>query len=316
MSNYTFSILRILSAKGIGNKKAFNLIQKLRTKSIDLIDFINGIDTGNNYSIISEDLIIRIKETRDKVNCYMNELSENKINYINRFESNYPQKLLKVLGDDAPLLLFYKGNSEILKEISIGFCGSREVSDKGLSAIKIIVDFIKDNAVYTSGYAKGVDLKVHEYSLKKGYKTIIVLPEGILNLKIKKQISDCIEWNKVLFISEFLPDSNWSVGNAMQRNSTIVGLSNAMILVEAKEHGGSYNAGLKALELNIPLYTPRYSEDNSQNIGNLLLANRGARAFGINKNTNMPALENLLGNLKSNQNDPHIRVIEQKSLFN
>lgn len=314
MNKESTLILRLLSGKNIGTKKAYNLIQQLKQKGISLADFIAEIDNGNNTNIVPANIAESIRDTKEKVAEYIEKLKRNNVKAVNRYETHYPKKLTETLKEDAPLLLFYKGNYELITQKSIGFCGSREVTEKGLSTVESIVNYIKDNAVYTSGYAKGVDLKVHESSLKNGYSTIIVLPEGILNLKIKSQISHLVNDNNTLFISEFLPDSAWSVGNAMQRNSTIIALSDAMILIEAKDHGGSYSAGLKALELNVPLYTPKYGERNEQNLGNFLLAKQGATTFGINNKTKEPVLDKLLS--YDTRERLKFNFIEQKTLFN
>ena len=314
MNKESTLILRLLSGKNIGTKKAYNLIQQLKQKGISLADFISEIDKGNNTNIVPTNIAESIRDTKEKVIEYTENLKRKNVKVVNRYESNYPKKIIDTLKEDSPLLLFYKGNYELLNQKSIGFCGSREVTEKGLSTVDSIVDYIKDGAVYTSGYAKGVDLRVHEYSLKSGYNTIIVMPEGILNLKIKSQISNLVNENNTLFISEFLPDSAWSVGNAMQRNSTIIASSDAMMLIEAKEHGGSYNAGLKALELNVPLYTPKYGESNQQNIGNFLLAKQGAKIFGMNQKTQKPALDKLLNHDAKER--VRFNFVEQKALFN
>ncbi|WP_435525353.1 DNA-processing protein DprA [Chryseobacterium indoltheticum] len=78
-----------------------------------------------------------------------------------------------------------------------------------------------------------MDLKTHYTSLKNDGSTIIVLPEGLENFKIKKILKDVWDWERVLVISEYLPNAIWSVSRAMERNSTIVALSNLMVLIEA-----------------------------------------------------------------------------------
>ena len=308
-----YSLLRILTAKNIGNTKAYNLVQKIKSNDYNLNELIKDIDNNVKILILNETLTKNIKETKEIVDKYYNLLQERNIIILNRFSPEYPTKIISKLQDKAPLLLFCKGNTELLNEPSIGFCGSREATEKGLNTVQEIINFIGDKAIYVSGYAKGVDLKVHSHALQNNYKTIIVLPEGILNFKLKKEVKNLINWDNTLVISEFLPNSIWSVGNAMQRNSTIISLSKAMVLIEAKEHGGSYNAGLKSLELSIPLYAPRYNEDNESNKGNLILARNGAKAFGINKNTKKPALEPLIDCLQSPLNN--FNTAEQQKLF-
>ena len=51
-----------------------------------------------------------------------------------------------------------------------------------------------------------------------------------------------------------MPNTTWSVGNAMKRNVTIIGLSRAMILVESRMKGGTFAAGETALSVHCPLF--------------------------------------------------------------
>lgn len=313
MYSENYSILRILSAKNMGNVKTTKLLRKMMELNQSFNDFIEEIDNDKTPNFISSELALSIKETKEHVDNYFLKLESNGIQIISMFNQNYPKSLLSKLKDKAPILLCCKGNLELLNEQCIGFCGSRTVTEKGLNAVTSIIDYINDKAIYVSGYAKGVDLKAHAYSLSKGLKTIIVLPEGILNFKVKSEIKPFIDWNRTLVISEFLPTSIWSVGNAMQRNSTIIGLSKAMVLIEAKDNGGSFNAGLKTLELEIPLFTTSYGNYNEFNKGNYILAKQGAKAFGLNKTTKKPSLGSLI-ELLQNPFD-NVSLVKQIKLF-
>lgn len=308
-----YSILRILTAKGMGTSKTFRLLKQIKDLGLNINELLSNIDKGLTVSIIDTNIVASIKDAKEAVDSYYDELSTNEIKILNRFEENYPQKLISKLEDKAPLLLFCKGNLDLLDKQSVGFCGSREVTEKGLDAVSSIISYLDDKAVYVSGYAKGVDLKVHSFSLENNLKTIIVLPEGILYFKVKAEIKDKINWNNTLVISEFLPTSKWSVGNAMQRNSTIIALSKAMILIEAKEKGGSYNAGLKAIELEVPLFTPSYNKGSDKLKAHKSLADKGAKAFGRNKQTKQPSLEPLIDLLKSSIEK--FERVEQQRLF-
>ncbi|MFH0702890.1 MAG: DNA-processing protein DprA [bacterium] len=323
MNELSYSILRLLNVKNIGNSKAFKLIQNLKNKGVSLVDLIKAIDNNESFGSIKESLNEEIynalKSNKNSIDKYIEILKSKNIKIVNRFDENYPAKLIKRLEDKTPLILFALGNYDLINDTSVGFCGSRDASQKGLEAIEAIIGSISDRLVYTSGYAKGVDIKVHKESLEKGFKTIIVLPEGILNFKVKKEIKNIFNWDNILVLSEFMPDSKWSVANAMQRNSIIVALSNVMILIEAKEYGGSFNAGQKALELGVPLYIPKYDNSNSDHIkGNIILAKKGAKSFYKSKSTNEPKLEGLFNDLKAPKDISNysLPVIEQKSLFN
>ena len=105
-----------------------------------------------------------------------------------------------------------------------------------------------------SGYARGVDTVTHVSALASGGSTVIVLPEGINHFRVKRgPVADVWSEERVLVVSQFPQGRPWSAGNAMTRNNVIIGLSLALIVVEASEKGGTLAAGTKALQLNKPV---------------------------------------------------------------
>ena len=66
-----------------------------------------------------------------------------------------------------------------------------------------------------------------------------------MNFRIRKNLKDVWDWKRTLVISEFLPSDCRTASRAMQRYQTIIGLSNAMILIASGKNGGSIAAGLK-----------------------------------------------------------------------
>jgi DNA processing protein len=50
-------------------------------------------------------------------------------------------------------------------------------------------------------------------------------------------------------VSQFSPTQPWTTGGAMTRNSVVIGLGLALVVVEAGETGGTLAAGKRAFEL-------------------------------------------------------------------
>ena len=63
----------------------------------------------------------------------------------------------------------------------------------------------------------------------------------------------------------------------MQRNRTICGLVQALIVIEAGTSGGTWEAGLEALRLGVPLFVLDYSDPAPSGKGNPLLVNKGGK---------------------------------------
>lgn len=167
----------------------------------------------------------------------------------------YPSKLVNTLDKSAPPVLFCKGNIEIFEQDGVGFCGSRKASEKGLVITsKCAEQLVQRKISVISGYAHGVDLSAHKAALRNGGNTIFVLVEGILRFQKKREILDFLSDKNFLAVSQFPPLLTWSAMNAMHRNSTIIGLSKAMILVESGLKGGTFAAGEETLKRHQPLF--------------------------------------------------------------
>lgn len=176
-------------------------------------------------------------------------LEINEIKSIAYSEDKYPEKLKNY--DDAPFILFYKGNIMPLNEgYNISIVGSRKYSNYGKDVTKIICkDLCANNINIISGMAKGIDSFAHESCLDNEGYTCAVLGSGLdivypkENLKIFKKIveSGCV-------ISEFLPGTQPYAYNFPLRNRIISALSDIIIVIEAGEKSGSLITANLALE--------------------------------------------------------------------
>lgn len=203
-------------------------------------------------------------------------------------DQNYPSMLKSLLKLNTPPVLSMIGNSKLLTNRKVGFSGSRKVSEKGIAVTRDCVEQLsreKDVSI-VSGYAQGVDKEAHYTALQAGGSTIIVLPNGISSFYVRQELKDVWDWNRVLVISEYLPKDKWSVSRAMNRNNTIIGLSDAMVVVEAGLSGGSLDAGLRSLEDKKPLFVPVYSDYPESALGNRILLEGGAAGIKRNRQSN------------------------------
>jgi len=119
-------------------------------------------------------------------------------------------------------------------------------------------------------------MTAHEAALESGGRTIVVLPEGIDQFRVKRAIQPVWDWNRVLVVSYFPRNAIWRADRAMDRNRVIVGISHAVIVLEAGESGGTLNAGFCALQMQKPLFVALYEDMNGGREGNQLLLQEGA----------------------------------------
>ncbi len=207
----------------------------------------------------------------------------------------FPKSLSNRLGRHTPPLLTVLGNIDVLSRPSVGFCGSRKASEKGLAvAADCAEQLVAAGATIVSGYATGVDMATHATALRAEGTTTIVLAEGILNFKIKAEIAMLWDWTRVAVVSEFGPHLPWKVHLAMQRNKTICGLSEALVLIEAVSTGGSIEAGRAALDLGLPLFAAVYEGMPDWATGNRELLEQGAQSLLKSRSTNRANIRHLL----------------------
>lgn len=189
----------------------------------------------------------------------------------------YPSVLRSLFGGLLPPDVWYSGNLDLLGTKGVGFCGSRNATQAGLEIAEDCArQLSKHGVAVISGYAPGVDMVSHQAALASGGNTIVVLAEGIDHFRIKKTIRDLWDWNRTLVLSYFSRDAIWRPDRAMDRNKLIVGLSNAVIVLEARDRGGTLNAGFRALEMHKPLFVAMYENMNGGRTGNQLLLEQGA----------------------------------------
>jgi len=191
-------------------------------------------------------------------------------------EDIYPGSVSMLLGGKAPKTLYCLGNLTLLGMPAVGFCGSRKASEKGLGvAADCATQLANSGFIVASGYAAGVDYTAHKAALEAGGKTIMILPEGIENFRIRKTLTDEWDWSRVLVISAYPPAAGWKTYRAMERNLLIIALSRAMIVIEAGATGGTLHAGKSTLKMGLPLYVVEYGDMATQAPGNAELLGMG-----------------------------------------
>jgi DNA processing protein len=232
---------------------------------------------------------------------------------IDPLDSRYPKSVAEQYGRRAPKL-WAIGNIDLLKSIAVGFCGSRNASDKGLSVACDAAEQLAESGVtVVSGNAAGVDLEAHRSALEVGGRTILVIPEGIEHFRIRKELQPVWDWSRVLVLSQFEPSAIWKSFRAMERNVLIIALSQAMIVIEAGEKGGTLNAGFSTLKHDKPLFVAFYENMIDHAKGNSMLLEKGGMRLGRNDETGRAAVRKIWDVI---YNPIHMQSFEaQRSLF-
>jgi DNA processing protein len=170
-------------------------------------------------------------------------------------EPEYPAFIAESLGDQAPLVLFYRGNEALLHTRGAGIVGTRRPTQEGTGhAVDAAQAFAREGIHVVSGGARGIDQAAHQAALKAGGNTLVVLPEGIHACELPPFLRNGLQRGQVLLVSEFLPTDAWQTHRAMTRNRTIAACSTLVCVVEPGEKGGSMYTARQALAQGKPVF--------------------------------------------------------------
>ena len=180
-------------------------------------------------------------------------IKKQNIRLITIENENYPLALKNIY--DPPYLLYGQGTLEPAAN-ALGIVGARIPSHYGRSqAYKIAEVLAKKGLTIVSGLARGIDTEAHKGALAAKGKTTAVLGSGLMSLypaenrKLAEQIAE-----SGAVISEYPPLMPPEPGNFPARNRIISGLSQGVLVVEAKEKSGALITADFALEQGRDVY--------------------------------------------------------------
>ena len=295
-SEATRSIVHLMSLDGFGPAAARSLVTWASARNLPVEKVVT--ESSMLEEAIGKPVPPRLLENHEEPDSVIQDLERTGVTFVSIADEDYPLRVREALGKVAPPVLSFQGNIALLEHPSVGFCGSRKATERGLKATRDCAEALaRSDVTIVSGYAAGVDTAAHHAALETGGITVAVLAEGQAHFRVRRGLSDVWDWSRSLVVSEFLPQSKWRPSSAMQRNFTICALSRAMILIEASSNSGSYAAGLACLQLNIPLYAADYAGRPLSAEGNRLLMNQGAKKISRTAKTAEPDLTQILRNV-------------------
>lgn len=166
-------------------------------------------------------------------------ITSNNVEWTYFEDADYPQYLKHCI--DSPILLFRKGNINLKGRKLISVVGTRKITSYGSAFCeRFIADIAPLNPIIVSGFAYGVDICIQREAIKHGLQTIGCLAHGLNQIypksHAKYQADVC---NNGGFYTEFWSTSSPERENFLKRNRIIAGMSEATLVVESAEKGGS-----------------------------------------------------------------------------
>lgn len=154
---------------------------------------------------------------------------------------DYPERMRNC--DDAPIVLFYRGNADLNQRRIVSVVGTRHCTAYGQDIINNFCRSLKElcpDVLIVSGLAYGVDICAHRNALKNGFDTVGVLAHGLDMLYPSAHRDTAKEMlSHGGLLTEFLTNTNPDKMNFVRRNRIVAGISDATIVVESAARGGS-----------------------------------------------------------------------------
>lgn len=255
MSNYEDIIYQIALTliPGIGPSGSRTLLKQVDhisdifSTNKDLVNSLPGLQfVKNKQELIPQALHLALKEYEfiEKYGIQTYFLSDRL----------YPARLRQC--SDAPLLLYAKGAVNLNPPKMVSVVGTRHATQYGMQLCEELIQSFRDlDIVVVSGLAHGIDGIVHRLCVKYDVPTIAVLAHGLdtvypsQHVKLAKQMQELGG-----LITEYLPKTIPDRAHFPMRNRIVAGVSDATIVVESAQKGGSLITAKLAADYDRDVY--------------------------------------------------------------
>lgn len=199
------------------------------------------------------------------------------IKFISRYHPDFPERLKQL--SDCPVGLFFKGRLPADGVLSVAIVGARQCSNYGKTMAKELAEVLAMEGVQIiSGLADGIDGYAQDAAVNAGGKSFGILGCGVdicypkENFQIYQKV-----WTSGGILSEFPVGMEPERYHFPMRNRLISGLSDAVIVVEARAKSGSLITADLALEQGKEVFAVPGRMKDSLSYGCNWLIEQGAR---------------------------------------
>jgi DNA processing protein len=199
-----------------------------------------------------------------------------KVDLVFFTDKNYPSRLRQI--NDAPSMLYVKGNVDFECAKVVGIVGTRQATAYGRERVEDLVEgLVPHQALIVSGLAYGIDIHAHKQALKNNLPTIGVMGSGMDKIYPASHADTAkkmMDHGGIVTEHKFgtAPDAH----NFPARNRIVAGLCDAVVIVEAAEKGGALITAEIANSYNkdVFAYPGNIGQSHSAGCNNLIKSNR------------------------------------------
>lgn len=263
--------------QGLGSIRKQILLQRYKTpEKIYTLKKEEILQIKGFNETLAENIIC--KENRENLEKQLECLQKQNIKILTIEDKEYPKNLKTIY--DYPISIYVKGNEKILNMPSIGIVGCRESSPYGEKVAQYFAYHLsKRNINIISGLAKGIDSQSHIGAIKAKGNTIGVVGNGldIVYPKENQYLYDKMIEENGAIISEYPLGTKPEKMNFPARNRIISGMSQGILVVEAKKKSGTLITVDFALEQGRNVYVVPGNIDEINSVGTNDLIKQGAQ---------------------------------------
>lgn len=270
---YTFWLC---SHQGIGVKKITDMLSFF--KEAENVFRASKEELAQVCSLKKKDINVLLSaQNEDRLKKDYEEMYKKGIQFVYQKEDSYPDKLRTLT--DAPYGLFYKGHLPDKKKASVAIVGSRRASFEGRALAKQFGKELAEHGIEViSGLALGVDIAAQRGAMEVPCgKTFSVLGNGVDICYPAQHIEEYMRIQQYGgILSEFPLHTPSMPYHFPLRNRIISGLSDGILVIEAKKGSGSLITAETGLEQGREIFVVPGSIANPQYEGGNELLKSGA----------------------------------------
>lgn len=196
------------------------------------------------------------KEALEKAQIEVNFCQKHSIQIIPITSPEYPERLRNC--PDPPIVLYYRGTASLNPQFSLSIVGTRKITEYGRRmCYKIMKEMAQElpDTLIVSGLAYGVDINAQRAAYQEGMTTIGVVAHGLDQIYPAVHRKDAIDFiQNGGILTEYAHGTEPLQGNFLRRNRIIAGLTDATLVIESAEHGGSLVTARLAGEYDRPVF--------------------------------------------------------------
>lgn len=225
---------------GVGNILARQLLQvfgdaeAIFTEKRDRLEKVQGIGSAIAAEILRPDVLHRAEKE-------LAFIEKNQIIPYFFTESNYPARLREC--PDAPVLFYFKGDADLNAAHVLSIVGTRHITDYGKELTGKLIQELAvrfPDLLVVSGLAYGVDVCAHRNAMQQQLPTVGVLAHGLDRIYPPAHRTVAIEMlAQGGLLTDFPSGTTPDKVNFVKRNRIVAGLSDATVVIESAEKGGS-----------------------------------------------------------------------------